>query len=193
MLIKSRLSLFLGIILVLSACEKDYLPKPKGFNRIDLPEHSYRVLPDSFPYSFEYSRHALIKRDCSLIAERYWMDLFYPGITANGQITYKTIDDNENLKLLLEDSYKLISKHQIKAYSIDETVFETSLGKTAVVTELEGEVPSQFQFFITDSSQHFLRGALYFRIAGKNDSLAPSIEYVKSDIIHMLNTLKWKE
>jgi len=94
MLIKSRLSLFLGIILVLSACEKDYLPKPKGFNRIDLPEHSYRVLPDSFPYSFEYSRHALIKRDCSLIAERYWMDLFYPDITANVQITYKTIDDN---------------------------------------------------------------------------------------------------
>ena len=62
----------------------------------------------------------------------------------------------------------------------------------ASVTELEGEVPSQFQFHITDSTDHFLRGALYFKTATKNDSLAPAIEFLKSDIIHLLNTLEWK-
>ena len=58
---------------------------------------------------------------------------------------------------------------------------------------LQGEVPSQFQFFSTDSVHHFIRGALYFNTATKNDSLAPSIEFVKMDIIHMLNTLEWRD
>ena len=94
---------------------------------------------------------------------------------------------------MLDDSYKLTSKHQIKAYAIDESILRTSNGHTAVVAELSGEVPSQFQFFSTDSTQHFLRGALYFPTATKNDSLKPIIDFIKVDIIHMLNTLDWKE
>ena len=77
--------------------------------------------------------------------------------------------------------------------SINENIVITPSGKTAVIAELEGEVPSQLQFFITDSTKNFLRGALYFRTSIKNDSLAPAIEYLKIDIIHLLNTLEWKE
>ena len=168
----------------------DYVPKPRAYNRIDLPAHSYRALPDSFPYSFEYSTHSRIKPDSSWIAERYWINLYYPSLDANVQLTYKSIDGSEKkLKEYLRDAYKLTSKHQIKASAIEETVLTTPYGKTAVVEELSGEVPSQFQFFITDSTQHFLRGALYFRTATQNDSLAPVIEYVKKDIIHLLMPL----
>lgn len=188
-----RFAIIGSIVLHAGACSSDYLPKPKGYNRIYLPEHTYQSLPDSFPYSFEYSVHAQIKRDCSLIAERYWMDLFYPELVADVQITYKTVDGEESLRDLLDDSYRLTSRHQIKAYSIDEVILRTPSGKTAIVTELEGEVPSQFQFFITDSTANFLRGALYFRTASKNDSLAPSISYIKKDIVHLLNTLEWKD
>ena len=92
----------------------------------------------------------------------------------------------------LGDAYKLTAKHQIKAYSIEENVVKTQGGHTAVVQELSGEVPSQFQFFLTDSTQNFLRGALYFTTATKNDSLAPVIEYVKSDIMHMISTFNWR-
>jgi len=60
-----------------------------------------------------------------------------------------------------------------------------------VIAELEGEVPSQFQFTITDSSQHFLRGALYFNTKVQNDSLAPAIEYMKLDMMQIINTLEW--
>jgi gliding motility-associated lipoprotein GldD len=62
-----------------------------------------------------------------------------------------------------------------------------------VVAELSGEVPTQFQFFVTDSTDHFLRGALYFNTAMKNDSLAPVIEYIKVDMIHLINTLEFKK
>jgi gliding motility-associated lipoprotein GldD len=79
----------------------------------------------------------------------------------------------------------------IKASGVEESVIKTPSGKTASIYELEGEVPSQFQFYISDSSKHFMRGALYFRTATKNDSLAPVIEFIKKDIIHMLNTTKW--
>jgi len=58
---------------------------------------------------------------------------------------------------------------------------------------LEGEVPSQFQFHVSDSTQHFMRGALYFKTATQNDSLAPVIDYLKRDIIHLLSTLRWND
>jgi len=181
-------------VFLFGSCTKNYLPKPRGYNRIDLPEQTYQQLPDTFPYSFEFSNHAKMFRDSSWIAERYWIDLFYPQMMANVQITYKPIKGSQKLfEEYLNDTYKLTSKHQIKAYSIDESIIQTPSGKTAVIAELIGEVPSQFQFFCTDSVEHYLRGALYFRTSLKNDSLAPAIEFIKRDIIHMLNTLEWKE
>lgn len=182
------------ILVLLSACSNDYVPKPKGYNRIELPSHSYATLPDTFPFQFEYSEHARIIKDTSRFSERYWINIFYPAMSANIQLTYKEVKRNsELLEGYLADSYKLTSKHQVKAYSIDEAILKTPHGHTAVITELEGEVPSQFQFFITDSLDHFLRGALYFRTATKNDSLAPVIEYIKTDMAHLINTLQWNE
>jgi gliding motility-associated lipoprotein GldD len=186
---------FLAASALFSACggNTEYVPKPRAYNRIDLPAHSYTSLPDTFPYDFDYSSHARIKPDSSWIAEPYWINLYYPQLDANVQLTYKPLDGSEQkLKEHLRDAYKLTAKHQIKASAIEETVIKTPSGKTAVVEELSGEVPSQFQFFITDSTKHFLRGALYFRTATQNDSLEPVIEYVKQDIIHMLNTLEWQ-
>jgi gliding motility-associated lipoprotein GldD len=190
-----RLILVLSIIGVLSSCgDKTYLPKPEGYNRIDLPEHQYQMLTEIHPYVFEYSTEAKILKDSSRIAEPHWIDVYYPDFQANIQLTYKPIGgDTTVFKELSNDAYKLTSKHQIKAYSIEDQIVKTPSGKTAIVTELSGEVPSQFQFFVTDSVKHFFRGALYFRTATKNDSLAPVIEYLKTDAIHLVNTLKWQE
>ena len=180
-------------LLGLAACTADYVPKPNGFNRIDLPKHAYVSLPDTFPYDFEYSRQAKLYPDTSYNAEPYWLNIYYPDYAANIQLTYKAVDnDRDRLETLLEDSYQLTANHQIKASSINEAVVGTPNGKKALVAELTGEVPSQFQFYITDSTQHFLRGALYFRTATANDSLAPVIEYIKADMIHLLNTLEWE-
>jgi gliding motility-associated lipoprotein GldD len=87
----------------------------------------------------------------------------------------------------------LTAKHQIKAYAIDETIVRTPGGKTAIIAELEGEVPSQFQFTMTDSTENFLRAAVYFNVKVQNDSLRPAIEYLKRDAMQMINTLAWKK
>jgi len=181
-----------GIGMFLSSCHQEYLPKPLGYNRLILPEHAYIALPDSLPYTFEYSRHATLLADTSRIRENFWVEIYYPGIKSNVHITYKSIQSKKLLKEYLDDSYTLTAKHQIKAYAINEVITKTPSGKTAVIAELEGEVPSQFQFTITDSTKNFLRGALYFNTKVANDSLAPAIEYMKKDIMQIINTLEWK-
>lgn len=150
-------------------------------------------MPDTFPYRFEYSTHAKLLDDSSGFSERYWIEIYYPLLKSNVHITYKPLRENQKLlKEFLDDAYKLTAKHQIKAYAINEVITTTPSGKTAVIAELEGEVPSQFQFTITDSTRHFLRGALYFNTKVQNDSLAPAIEYMKKDIMHLINTLEWR-
>lgn len=187
------LFLLLFFAFVSSSCNRDYLPKPLGYNRLDLPDPVYQPLPDSLPYSFEYSKHARLLPDTSTIREDYWIEILYPFIKANIHVTYKSLNNNNKLlRELLDDAYTLTSKHQIKAYAIDELISKTPSGKTAVIAELEGEVPSQFQVTITDSTQNFLRAALYFNTAISNDSLAPAIEYMKKDMMHLVNTLEWK-
>lgn len=175
------------------ACTRDYQPKPKGYNRLILPSQEYRMSPDSLPYSFEYSTHAKLLRDSSWFSERHWVEIYYPELKANIHITYKRLNNREDfLKELLDDSYNLTSKQQIKASGIDELIILTPSGKTAVIAEISGEVPSQFQFTITDSTKNFLRGALYFNTRVANDSLAPAIDYMKKETMHFINTLNWK-
>ncbi|MEM9895460.1 MAG: gliding motility lipoprotein GldD [Bacteroidota bacterium] len=178
--------------LVFCGCGAEYLPKPKGYNRIDLPPHSYQTLPDSFPYTFQYSQHSRILRDSSWIAEKYWISVLYPEMGARIQITYKPVVTDSIIREYLSDSYRLTSQHNIKAYSIEESILELPSGLYASFTELEGEVPTQAQFHVSDSVNHFLRGALYFNTATKNDSLAPVISYIKKDILQLLQTLDWR-
>ncbi|SNS31584.1 protein involved in gliding motility GldD [Belliella buryatensis] len=189
-------SRFLNSILVmmfLSGCGGDYLPRPMGYNRIDLPEHSFESLPDSFPYLFEKPQAATVEQDSFNLKEDAWINLHYIEMGAKVHLTYLSLGSQAgDVKLVLNDAINLTAKHQIKAYGIEESVLLTPKGYTGVVAELSGEVPTQFQFFVTDSTKHFLRGALYFDTAMKNDSLAPVIEHIKIDMMHLINTLEFK-
>jgi gliding motility-associated lipoprotein GldD len=183
----------IALLISVSSCSKTYQPKPKGYNRFNLPEAKYQILPDTLPYRFEYSAYAQLRKDTSWVRNKYWVEIYYPEIKANIHLTYEALNNSEKLlKELLNDAYVLTAKHQIKAYAIDETFTRTPSGKTAIIAELDGEVPSQFQFTMTDSTKNFLRGALYFNTKVQNDSLQPAIDYVKKDIMRMINTLEWR-
>ena len=186
--------IFIVCCLLFFSCDNRFLPKPKGYNKIILPEHDYFLINDSFPFSFEVSKIAAVKKSTIFKNEPYWIDLLYSDYDAQINITYKEIKGSKkNLSEFINDTYKLINKHQIKASAIKETIIKTPNNKKATIIELSGEVPTQFQFHITDSTQHFLRGALYFNTATKNDSLAPIIDYIKIDIIHLINSLNWND
>ncbi|MCR9016227.1 gliding motility lipoprotein GldD [Aquiflexum gelatinilyticum] len=182
------------LLFILLSCSSDYLPKPKGYNRLDLPEREFIALKNDVPYSFEHSVHANVEPDSFNLAEKSWINLNYESLGGKVHLTYLALDtDGKDIKTVVNDAINLTAKHQIKAYGIEESMMLTPKGYTGVVAELSGEVPTQFQFFVTDSTRNFLRGALYFNTAMKNDSLAPAIEYIKVDMIHLINTLEFKK
>ncbi|MCF2491161.1 gliding motility lipoprotein GldD [Dyadobacter sp. CY347] len=191
-----KILLFAVICIVSASCSKkeaSYVPKPKGFNRVDLPPHAYQKLAQEHPYTFEISRFAEALPDTFRTAGKHWIFINYPQFKANIQITYKDIDNNPALlKAYIDDSYKLASKHQIRASAIQEQRVLSKTGKTAILFKIEGDVPSPYQFYTTDSTKHFMRGAIYFPTATKNDSLAPVIDYLQKDMIQLLNTLNWR-
>jgi len=185
-------SLFAGTFGLFS-CQETYQPKERGYPRFDLPKPHYVAYDQNHPYSFEVSDQAVVYKDSNRLAEEHWVNIKYPALAAEVQLTYKDIGgDMKMLNEYIEDSRTLINKHNIKAYGIEESRMRTAAGQTAYVFALTGQVPTQFQFYTTDSSRNFLRGALYFRTATANDSLAPAIRYISNDMVHLLNTLKWK-
>ena len=177
------------ICLSLLACNKNYKPKPKGYNYINFPERSYASITIKNKYSFEKNTQTSVEQNDSY----GWLNLLYKNYDAEILITHKYIKKENDLTSFINESYKLTNKHNKKASSIKETHIKTKNGLNAIIIDLKGEVPTQFQFITTDSVNHFLRGALYFQVATKNDSLAPIIEYIKKDMIHILNTLEWYE
>ncbi|MCP9757464.1 gliding motility lipoprotein GldD [Lacihabitans sp. CCS-44] len=171
-----------------------YYPKPKGFERIELPKQEYQTLKGNYPFSFEYSTSAIITPDKTKDAEPYWILVEYPTLNAKIQFTYKPLNgDLAKLDKHVSDAYKLASKHQVRATAQREQVLQLRNGKKAVVIEIEGEVPSHFQFYATDTSKHFLRGAVYLNAATLNDSLMPVVDYLKADSRRILETLKWNK
>jgi gliding motility-associated lipoprotein GldD len=184
------------LLVFLFSCKKEeqaYIPKPKGFNRIDLPEQLYQKLTEDRPYAFEYSTSAKILPDTFALAGKDWIYIYYPQFKANIQLTYKQVENNQTLlKNYINDAFKLTGKHQVRASSIQEQKYMTRNNLTAMIFKIEGDVPSPYQFYTTDSTKHFLRGAIYFSTATKNDSLMPVINFIQKDMIHLLNTLEWK-
>ncbi len=184
---------FLFIALTIISCNsEDYTPKPRAYFRIDLPQKTYQKFDTIFPYSFEYPTYAIIKRDNKSNAENFWMNIHFPEYKATIHLTYKPV--RNNLDSLIESSRKFVDKHINKASSIKEKAYDNPENLIySIVYNIKGnEVASPYQFFATDKKKHFLRGALYFNMQPKNDSLAPVIEFIEKDIDHLISTLKWK-
>jgi len=190
---KKRHSISVLLFLILfAACNETYTPKPRGYFRIDLPEHEYTSFDTTFPYSFEYPVYAEISPDPYSPEEPYWLNIDFPGHKGRIHLSYKTVDGN--LAEYLEDSRQFVMKHIPKASAInDSLILDRERKLYGLVYQIEGMgAASPCQFFVTDSTDHFVRGALYFDVVPNNDSLAPVIDFLQKDIEHLLSTFTWK-
>ncbi len=187
-----NISLLIFILMILvAACDEIYTPKPRGYFRIDLPEHEYKSFEAGFPYSFEYPVYASIGPDPITPEEAYWMNIDFKDFKGRIHLSYKVVDGN--LHEYLEDSRQFVMKHIPKASAInDSLILDRERNLYGLVYHIDGMgAASPCQFFITDSNRHFVRGALYFDVVPNNDSLAPVIEFLKKDIDHLLATFQW--
>lgn len=173
------------------ACGTEYTPKPKGYHRIDFPPKHYQTYASECPFSFEFPVYAKITPYPGTMGEPCWLNYHIPDFSAQIHLSYKPIHNKHGLDTLIEDSRNFVYKHTIKADAIDELLIKRSQ-LSGVYYEISGNTASSVQFFLTDSTANFIRGALYFNLEPNEDSLAPVISYIKEDIWHLINTLQWK-
>lgn len=178
-------------VLLVCSCKKEYVPKPRGYFRIDFPEKAYKQIDSAeLPYRFEIPVYSKLEADKERIAEPYWTNLRIPDHKAELHISYKTV--NNNLMALTEDSRTLAYNHSIRADAINERIFVNPEKKVyGTIYMIEGNAASPLQFYLTDSVKHFLRGALYFSEVPNIDSIRPVIDFISPDIIHLIETTEW--
>ena len=179
------------LLLLATSCKESYTPKPTGYLKISYPEKEYAIYSDQEFYQFEIPTYAQVEIDKGPRSEDGWVNVQIPQLNGTIHLSYKPVDDQ--LNALITDCRELVYKHTVKAHGIEETPFiHREQKRFGMVYDLKGDVASAVQFFITDSTDHFLRGSLYFNCRPNRDSLNPVIEFVREDILHMIETTQWK-
>ena len=188
----NSLTLLLLLMTAVACGDSNPQPKPRGYFRIDLPEKQYVALDTMRRYSFEYPVYATITPDFYSLDEKDWANVEFPQFKGTIHLSYKNVDNN--LSEYIEDAYHMITKHINKATGIrDSVVINDDRKVYGLVYFLDGEgVASPLQFYLTDSTKHFMRGSLYFNIYPNNDSLQPVIDFITDDVRHLITTLDWK-
>ncbi|MDE3185435.1 MAG: hypothetical protein KGM16_18630 [Bacteroidota bacterium] len=198
------------------SCNSNYTSKKEGYFKIDFPKKQYTTFNEpGYPYTFEYPVYARIAKDSSYFAEGaknpYWINIEFPSFNGTIFVSYKKIGGTSVYKeknpdgityrdsvgvndfhKMVDDSYNLTYKNDVKAYSIEDSVMHTPNDITGVFFKVSGNVATAKQFFLTDTTRHFLRGALYFDATPNEDSLRPVNAFLQQDMKHLINTLKWK-
>lgn len=180
-----------SLVFSIFSCQNDAQPKPRGYFRIQLPQKEYlRFQLNSFPYQFDIPKYSKIGKPKNQ-PEKYWINVVYPMFKAQLHISYKPI--HNNLDTLLNDAHKMMNKHIPKANAINEQMFINDERRVyGMAYEIMGsEAASPYQFYLTDSTHHFLRGALYFNFSPNNDSLMPVIDFIKIDMDRLIESFEW--
>lgn len=182
----------IGIIFFLLACDSPtYTPKPTGYFRIELPEKSYKKIDVACPFVFEIPTYTSIHPNKNNIDKPCWFDIVFEKMNASIYFSYKPVENNINQ--FLEDSRTLAFKHTVKAFDIEQNIISfPEKNVYGLVYRIEGNAASAYQFHLTDSNTHFVRGSLYFNNVPNQDSIQPVLEYIEKDIEHIFDTFEWK-
>ncbi|MCQ2295714.1 MAG: hypothetical protein MJZ67_08705 [Bacteroidales bacterium] len=199
---KKNTFLFVGVSILLlslaSACfnHDNAMPKPQAYLRIDLPPHGYALCDTAaLPFTFERSNLARMEwKEAPDRSHDKWFTLQYPNYKGYLFLSYKRLHDRKDLKAQIDTSYRFVEDNFHFSSGVDENRFMNPERKVYGMTyHLKGQnVASTYQFWVTDSVSHFLRGALYIDCTPNNDSLAPVLEYIQADVDHLIESIQWR-
>lgn len=205
---KSGIFLFCSLalfFLLTIACkeEKIYIPKPRVYPKVEYPKRNYIPFDKDFcNFYFEYPDYMVFERDTKFIyldaPNPCWFNLTIPSLNGDVHFTYTPLGPKDSLKNQLHkvynDAYRMAEDHVPKSNGIEDLLISNPESQVyGVLFNLEGSVASPFQLVMTDSVHHAIRASLYFKSRPDADSMAPVIEFVKTDITGILNSFKWKE
>ena len=182
------------ICLLFFSCGEDPIPKPEAFLRLEYPQPQYENVSVDLPFTFDKNvlakkvKNVKIARDGKSLG----LDIVYPSLKGTIYLTYKPVS-KENLRLHLLDAQNLTQKHTQKADEIEGDLYENPNKRVfGMFYEVGGNAASQSQFYVTDSTKHFITGSLYFYTKPNYDSILPAADYLKNDIKHLMESISWK-
>ncbi len=212
---KKYFSYFTSIVLFLAACNSAYTSKKTGYFKINFPEKKYQLFDEpGFPYSFEYPTYAQIVKDSTYFdanpENNFWRNIDFANFNAKIFLSYKAVGGKALYKIkmpdgkykdsiginaydkMINDAFNLTSKNEDVATSKKDSLFKTANNISGLLFKLGGNAATQRQFFMTDTTTNFLRGALYFYASPNADSVKPVVDFLQIDIDHLIETFKWK-
>ena len=184
-------------VVLFVSCSSSSVPKPYGYFRITTPDTAYTPFSLSlgegrgevFPYTFAVSQNAVVQPRTD-VEEPYWVNIVYPSLNATVHCSYKPV--RNNLRELTEDALGFVYRNASFANSIPEREYAHPEAHVyGVLFDLEGNTASSCQFFVTDSTRHFFRASVYCNCPPNADSLAPVYNYLRTDVIKMVETFQW--
>ena len=196
-LIRHFLILCTGLLFLFSCQEKVFSPKPRAYPKIVYPEKTYQSFDIDFcACKFDYPAYTEIQQDTAFFDEKpvhpCWFDIYYPDFDSRIHFSYYPVGLYKSLDELKKDAFEMADWHNKKANYIEEIIISKPNNVNGFAFDIEGPVASPFQFYVTDSTRHFLRGSLYFNTKARPDSLAPVYDFVKRDIMKLIETFEWK-
>jgi len=179
------LSLFVFVFLLFS-CEDATLPKPKAQLRLDYPAAEMKAYSTA-EFRLLHNSQAEMTRVNDAAYQ-----LEYPAMKGTLFLNYKPV--NNDLDVLLADAQKFAYEHVVKADAILEQPFVNPDDRVfGMFYEVKGDAASQAQFYVTDSTRHFLTGSLYFYSKPNYDSIYPAAIYLQDDIRKLMESLQWNQ
>lgn len=179
--------------------EQIVTPKPRLYPRIDFPDRQLNMFDEEYcKMSFDYPDYFSVSQDKYFFdgkpLDPCWFDLVSKQINCTVHCSYIPIENNKHFEDLVEDVFRLAAKHNTKAnYRKEEVIDNSNDDVYGLTIEMSGPVASPYQFFVTDSTKHFMRASVYFNAKVNSDSIAPVFDFVKEDLHGMIQSFKWKE
>lgn len=184
---------WIALVVLLAACSQDYSPKPRGYFKIDFPKKAYQLYDSTCPYTFNYPVYARVVPDSAKNAQPCYLDVSFSQFNSQIHLTYQPISSKKNFDDLVEAARTFAFKHTVKATAIDEATIAYPDKKVyGTLYSIDGNTASSIQFFLTDSNQNYVRGALYFNERPNIDSIQPTLDFLRKDIDIFIKSFRWK-
>jgi gliding motility-associated lipoprotein GldD len=201
--------------LIIASCNSPYVSKRKAYYKIELPARKYvKFDRPGFPYSFEYPAYANIIQDTTYFdaspENPYWINIDFPTLNGRVFLSYKIIGGKATYKVkgpngqyrdstgintfdnMVNDAFSLTNKNNVISNSIKDSLIYTANGINGIFFKVGGNAATAKQFFLSDTTKNFIRGALYFDTTPNADSLRPVQDFLQVDLDHLINTFQWK-
>lgn len=192
-------SILFFLVVLISACGGEVaIPKPHVYPKVYYPKKDYEGIKEELPFSFQKPVYTILSVSRDARQEnnpnaKHWRNLEFNDFNATLHLSYAKLKNMMQLDSLKEEARRLTYEHAFKADDIQNIAYNNELDKVyGTIFLIEGNTATNLNFYLTDSSNHFFRGSLYFNSKTKPDSILPVFTFIKQDVEHLINTFKWK-